>query len=638
MIVAGADAASLRGIDGAELLLWVGLCVIFFPSAVRQVVGHPSREERIGLVVLLGLTLYIFKVLHSPFAFTYNDEILHAYNASKVLQTGVLFSPNPILEVSPFYPGLVSVTAALASLSGLSVFEAGLVVVGVARFVFVLALYLFFEQVSRSSRAAGIAVFLYMTHSNFLYWSSQFAYESLALPLAAMVLFMAVRRSTPQSRTDRAGFTILALIGIGAVVMPHHLTSYMLALILLLWSFTYLNGHLLLLHGVRAPIQWLARRISGRQLLQTRAQPPVGLLRGLRSAHAAGHAWPGDLTLVTMTAALTWLLLVAMVTMKYLAGIFGRALFSIIRLIAREEAGRALFVSETGYVPPVWERLAGFSAVLLLLLGLPFGLWYIWRYRRSDGMVLLLAGASLLYFGMLGFRFTSAGWETSNRASAFLYVGLSFVIAFGIVASWPRRRGKRAAQLFFAVYLTIISIGSFIIGWPPLLRLSQPLVVSAGSQVFEPQGITMARWAHAVLGPGHRVAVDLSNALAMLNYADQITYSGLIYSVDALIRSPEIESWHLRALRDQRIRYIVVDRREMSWDNMRGLYFDRVKGNRIPDNELLDREAYTKFDQQAGMNRIFDSGNIVIYDTAALIGVGSNQAETQDQAAPEVSR
>ena len=139
LLVAAADTLSRSGVGQYELLFWIGLLMVIVPIAARLISLEPSRRERIGLVVLVGLGFYLVKVMHSPYQFTFADELVHAYNADKILQTGTLFGRNSILSVSSLYPGLETITAALASLSGLSVFGAGLVIVGVARLILMLA-------------------------------------------------------------------------------------------------------------------------------------------------------------------------------------------------------------------------------------------------------------------------------------------------------------------------------------------------------------------------------------------------------------------------------------------------------------------------------------------------------------------
>ena len=182
-VVSAADATARTGRGGAAPLLWCGLVLLVGPFAARLLSLTPTRGERLALVGLLGIALYAVKVMYAPFDFTFADELVHAHNAGDVLRTGHLFGVNSILPVTPRYPGLPSVTAAVASLTGLGIFGSGLLVIAVARLILVLGIFVLVEAVSGSSRAAGIAALVYAANPNFVFFDAQFAYESLALPL-----------------------------------------------------------------------------------------------------------------------------------------------------------------------------------------------------------------------------------------------------------------------------------------------------------------------------------------------------------------------------------------------------------------------------------------------------------------------
>lgn len=235
LAVALADNSARMNAPMAEPLFWIGLVVLFAPIAARLAMPGLTRRESIGLVVILGLGLYLVKVLYSPLGFTLFDEFLHWRTADDIVRSSHLFHENPMLPVSPLYPGLENATNALMSLSGLTIFQAGVIVLGVARLVMVLALYLSYEEISQSSRVAGIGAALYMANPNFLFFDAQFAYESLALPLTLMILFVLARwQRTPMGR--RAGLGLIAALGVLAVVVTHHVTAYMLTAILIVWA------------------------------------------------------------------------------------------------------------------------------------------------------------------------------------------------------------------------------------------------------------------------------------------------------------------------------------------------------------------------------------------------------------------
>src|SRR5665213_2559233 len=77
--VAVADAESRRGYGytGPSYFFWVGMLLIIFPIALRVLMRDVARRERLTLVVLLGVSLYLVKYLSSPSAFTFSDEYIH---------------------------------------------------------------------------------------------------------------------------------------------------------------------------------------------------------------------------------------------------------------------------------------------------------------------------------------------------------------------------------------------------------------------------------------------------------------------------------------------------------------------------------------------------------------------------------
>ena len=593
LLVAIADTLSRSGTGQYDWLLWAGLLMVIVPIAARLASNAPSRRERIGLVILLGLGLYLVKVLHSPYGFTFSDELVHSYNGTRILETGKLLNANPILQVTPLYPGLETVTAALASLSGLSVFGSGLVIVGIARLMAMLALFLLYEEVSGSARLAGIAALLYTMNANFLFWSAQFSYESLALPLAMWVLYVAARRAALPKDAYHRGLTLTALFGITAVVITHHLTSYFLAAFFGVWTI-------------------------GLLLLRFKAARTTSALAGNTFAGVRAPAEPAGLALFSTIASLVWLVGVASITIGYLAPVFSRAVASIIQIIGGEENTRVLFQSAGGYVAPVWERLAGIGSIVLMLLAMPFGLRQIWQRFRRHPIALMLTGAALGYFAMLGLRLSPAAWETGNRASEFLFIGLAFVLAFAVLEIWNRQRAPWLGRAVILGSVAVIFMGGVIAGWTPTLRLSQPLQVNVGDTVIVPQGFAAASWMRTTLGPGNQVATDESNARLMLAYGGQFTLTGGNPDIKDLLGMTDFPDWQVNLIRDQGIQYVAYDRRLISWSNMAGYYFDQTAAGVLPATALFDPAAYGKFDKPTDISRLFDSGNIVIYDVRAI--------------------
>ncbi len=628
LLVAAADTLSRSGAGQDELLFWTGLLMVIVPIAARLASLEPSRRERIGLVVLVGMGFYLVKVMHSPYQFTFADEMVHVSNVNNILQTGALFGHNSILPVTALYPGLETITAALASLSGLSVFGAGLVIAGVGRLILVLALYFFYEEVSGSARLAGIAALLYAATANYIFWSVEFSYETIALPLAVLVLFIAARRAAAYKSAHHLALTLIAVLGILTVVITHHLTSYFLAAFFIVWMVLLLL--LRLGAWARASLKTVSAASRHWKMLtvvdrMTRLGPQPVLAQPDSERYRAMRTFsePAVLAIIATGACLVWLIGIASITVGYLSPVLGGAVNSIVGTIAGEASTRQLFQSTTGYVSPLWERLIGIGSVLLLLLALPFGLREIRRRFRGHPIVLMLLAAALAYFGVLCLRFIPAAWETGNRASEFLFIGLSFVVACAVIEVWNFQRAPWLGRVIVLGSVAIIFMGGVISGWPPLLRLSRTLQVTVGNTTIEPQGLAAAEWMNAALGQNHSVATDESNARLLLAYGGQLPLTGRYPDIKDLLGTPDIPAWEVQLIQDWEIQYIAFDRRRISWDNMAGYYFDDTGSASPAATSLFDPGIYGKFDQTTNINRIFDSGNIVIYDVKALNHVAS---------------
>ena len=584
--VACADTLARAGQSQYGFLLWTGMLTLILPAAWRLVSTTPARRERIGLVLLVVVGLYLVKVMHSPSEFTFADELVHLYNANSILQSGTLFNTNAILSVTPSYPGLEALTTAFSALSGLSLFAAGIVIIGVARVVLGLALFLLFEEIGGSSRLAGLAVLLYATNANFLYWSAQFSYESLSLPLAVLVIYLALRAAKTDKRSEYVGLMLITMLIIAAIVVTHHLTSYFLVAFFSVWTL-------------------------------------LSLARRLKSKQAASGLWsirrPAILAAFSTLVTLIWLVTVANDTISYLSPVLSQAVASIIGIITGQSSTRQLFQSTTGYLAPLWERFAGIGSVLLMLIGLPLGLRSIWRRFRDNPIALMLAGAALAFFAMLGLRLSPAAWETGNRASEYLFIGLAFVLALAVVDVWDAQRGPRFNHAIVMGSIAVVFVGGVVSGWSPTLRLGRPLQVTVDGVSIKPQGFAAANWMKNMLGPGHTVATDQSNARLLLTYGEQSPLTGGYPDINDLLNMTDFPDWQTELMQQYGIQYLAVDRRPISRDSMEGYYFDVTGGGPIAPADLLAPEVYEKFDRVQKVNRIYDSGNIVIYDAEAIL-------------------
>lgn len=580
LMVSFAGVQSRLAVEWAALPLWIGLLVIFVPIAIRMVSDRPSRTERISLLVVLWGMLYLVKVLHSPVRFTFGDELQHWRTAEDILLTGRLFEFNSILPVSPFYPGLEIVTSVVVNLTGLDIFAAGILVIGVARLVLVLTLFLLYERVGGSSRLAGLATMLYIANPMFLFFDAQFAYESLALPFATFALFLLECRE----RTVGSRFWVLTLLAaaiILSVIVTHHVTTIMFLGFLLLWV-----AASLIVKGR----EW---RTSGRLLLT------------FLFALGAGSAW---------------LLFVAHITIDYLGPTIISTLRQIAQLITGETTGRQLYRSFGGTLPPLWEQVTGYASMALILLGLPFGVVRIFRHYRDKLFMVTLALGALIYPVTNILRLTSIGVGIAVRLQEFLFLAVAFVLAMTFEA-WLSRRINRWQVSLLTLGLALIYVGGIILGWSPSERLPGQYQASSHGRSVEPQSIAAAAWMRQSQGPDHRLAADFFNRLMMGSFGQQYipsyTFDGV--SLWSVFYAPEIGPAEIRRMRRVELDFVIADERLTRDLPVNGVYFEYGEPDARQHIIPLAPMSYSKFNVTDFVSRIFDSGDVLVFDIRGIV-------------------
>jgi hypothetical protein len=562
------DALARASSTPSVWFLWLGIGVIVVPVIYRLCSADASVGERVAIVCLFGLALYAVKVMRDPFSFGMPDEFFHAFNAQQIAIHHHLFNANSGLPVSTRYPGLEGATSALMSLTGMSAFGAGLIVIGAARLVLMVALFVLFRKISGSARIAGLGAAIYAGNGNFLYFSAMFSYESLALPLFVVVLAtIAVRADTVDRERRHWAFALVLMIA--AVVVTHHLTSYLMDLVLV----------------TLAVIPAVARKRTD-----------------------SLHVWPFAAVSVALTTA--WLAVVASVTVGYISPVVTAAFQETIQTIAGDAAPRAPFSAAAGgAATPVPERVLVIASLVILFVALPFGLVAVWRRHRRNPLALLLSLAALGFFGALLLRFSPSAWEIGNRMSETLFIGLGFIAAYAVVARLlPRARwwGPAIAAAASAVVVT----GGAITGWPADVSLAAPVRIVADGHQIESESVALGRWARMNL-PGAYFGAPQGDARTLLMYGDGRILSGSADDVDHIITSQTVTAGDLNQLYRRGVRYIVVDTRERGDDDAAAYSFS-IHGPSGTFNRLYPSSIVSKFDN-VPLARIYDSGNIVIF-------------------------
>jgi hypothetical protein len=258
-----------------------------------------------------------------------------------------------------------------------------------------------------------------------------------------------------------------------------------------------------------------------------------------------------------------------------------------------------------------------------------------WRFAvpLDPWRAAVLAGA-FAFFVTTAVRFVgNEGPELAGRASTFAYVPMAMVAA-GVLHRWrpqlraprrpaalarllrpvlPRRTIALPQAVLGSAIAVLLMVGARVGGWPPYWeQLPGPYLVSGFERSVDGEGVDAAFWTHDWLGPGNRVAADLTGVALVSTYGaqDPVAEASQLYYDPGWGLDDEL------LLSSLGVDYLWVDDRTSQQLPVSGAYFlvDPQSGRHtrpIPAGNL------SKFDTVAGANRVFDNGHIRIYDMRA---------------------
>jgi len=579
------SALGLLAVTGANLLgpgdpslaliaWWCGVMLIWLPVTVRLWGREAGPAERAALVVLLGASLYLVHLVVYPGELRDPDEFSHLRTWADISADGRLFTPNPLLLVSPSYPGLETVTVGTGLATDLPVTVVGPIVVLLARVMLMLGLFLTAWETFRSARIAGLAAAIYTTNASFVFFQSAWSYESVALPLAVIAIW-AVHGWW--SGRDRRLYVALASCSIAAVAVTHHLTSLVLTAMLLIWA-----------------VVAVARPTS-------RSPRPI-----VRAA------------LWAMVVAVAWMLTSGRSALEYLGEIVGDAVAALAGLTVGGSGARVLFGAPEGFRVPGPEVALTWIGQALLVLVLFVACIHVLRRHRRDPLVVVFLIAAAIYPATLVMRLTGAGAETSQRASEFLFLGMAPIIADGLV---HLHRRLAVGRPLVVPVLACILAGGVILGTAWYLRFRGPYRVAAEQLAVETQGVSAAWWTHENLGPHQRIVTDRTNQKlqAGLGLQDTVTaYNSGVGPAYALW-GPSLTAADVDTLRRGRVEYVLADARITEELPVFPYYFEAAEPEGGQHRTPWPLAGLVKLDGADGTHRVFDSGDIVIHDVRELV-------------------
>jgi hypothetical protein len=574
---------------------WIGMGLIVVPIAAACARRVTTPASRSALLVLYGIVSFAPKLLRSPTAPVFHDEFAHWRATNSILTTGRLFEPNPFIPIVSRYPGLHATTAALVHATGLTTWQVATLLLLFFHAALVLGIAELAQALGLGSRTAALAAIVYSLNSSFLYFDTQFSYESMAITLAVWALVAFVTAIRSRSLRQRAGWSTLTVVLTAATVVTHHLSALTLVLFMVI-----------------AAVALSVPRLA----------------RGDGWAASARTAW--RLAICAAAMAGIWVAFVAPKTLSYLFPYLGTGL-SQLTDIARGGTSRQLFGAS---LAPWWEQKAAYLVtVLALILAIGGLLWIRASIRdgslprgRRRALLSAFALVGLVYFPSAAFILTQAGSEGARRSWAFSWIGLS--VLAGPAAAWLADRAARVGSRLqrvnlragLAAALAVVLVGGTAAGLNPAYRFPGPYLYGSDARSVSPELLGTSSWFAARFGTGNAVINDRSTGLVFASFGLQDTAapSPGFPAYDLYLAAPgqpirpqslfyELEFSHFY--------YLIVDKR-MAYDIPQiGVYFE-------PDEPFsfltrTGKSAFAgkldKFNSLPWMVKVFGSSDYSVY-------------------------
>ena len=562
--------------------------VLFFTAIVIPFMVYLTVLMVPGLGSLRWITLAILGLypatvyrLSSPLVLAGYDEHLHAQSLMNLLLGGGLFSPNPGLPVSPYYPGLEIFTAVAVRLTGVPVVLAESLIVLLCRLLLVLIIYNVALLVRLSHRGASLVVAFYAVSSHFYSFDSGFSYETLALTLGLGGIYL-LRRAQLADGAARGRLFLAASLALVATVFTHHASSWLVLAFVIAWAV-------------------MSRKGERRYLA---------------------------LAAVIMGVCLAiWTAVLAPRLTAYFGPIFSDTLQSTQAFLAG--TGHHIFGASGGTPPtPDWERVVLIVYTVATTLAALVCAWILLSraFHNRDRMLGLLGALDLAFPITAASHFDPSVGELGSRAATFLFLPLALSCAL-IIERHPRvarrpakqRNSRRPAMLIALIGgTTIIYLGGILLGSSPdWIRLPGPYLPSADFRTQDSETLAAIDWAATHLPPGSTVTADRVPAVLLASEARlwPVTQPEQGFTPAQLYFSASWGPRQTAIIKGLHIDYLYVDDRLSNSLPMLGYYFSQ--GETANPTRITGADV-AKFAHVPGLQAVYHHGPVTIYDTVGL--------------------
>ena len=556
-------------------LFWIGILLCGF-STFYLVLEDISIKYKILFLFLFGFSIYLIKVLRSPNFYSFQDEIYHFQTVKLIYQMESLDVHLTSFELPKYYPGIELLTVSLKYISGISLFESGILLVGLLHSSILIFIYLIFKNVVKSERVAVLGAYIYAANISYSLMDALFSYESLGVLLVLILIFLISKdKEDFNNITYTKKFIFLSTITIPSLVITHHFSSYMFLVFMIILCIA--NVHMQ----------------SGNKAINQRS-------------------WI-KLTTFLATLIFSWIVYNASITIRYFNTLFINTINDI--LILTLSQGTTLRMPFRQYQLPFYEEFIDtFLYIPLLSLLFILGVWFIKNEKKKQNeftYALIIFGS----FMFLGFFSTFISRAYFLRSFPFLFIGVSFAAAIALdnILYNVRNKYLNNASIKILVYFIVgmILIGGISIGNKPSTRVPYT-VLASGPSAITLDLISASDW-FKKLDNNDNVVSDIAVNWVFSTYGEQQVNSYVAWRIFFPTTIDKNVSFYL-----QDFRFLIADERMSKFLAEYRYYFDEkelsLKG--LPPygrTQPLPKASLDKFNNNSFIYKIYSIGNINIY-------------------------
>jgi hypothetical protein len=251
----------------------------------------------------------------------------------------------------------------------------------------------------------------------------------------------------------------------------------------------------------------------------------------------------------------------------------------------------------------------------------PFGLLSVFKRHRLNALAMTCCLLTIGYPLSQLFRLTNRGSDLTDRLAAFLFIPIAMVLAVFITQFFPVYILSVLRRSFLTGGIAFVFLGGVILGaGSNFALLPGPYQVVADARSLEPEGIQAAQWAAANLEDGGLVATDRINQILMGTYGNQPIATSITDKIDLspVFFAPQLGPKEIALLHHAHVHYLVVDLRLSQSLPLTGFYYEKTEENAFHHTMPVSTTALSKFYHLPNVSRIFDSGDIIIYDIESI--------------------